>query len=149
MRFGILYWLLIITIPFQLTCGQVLVKGNVQSQNQQALSAVSVLAYQITASDTVLIKYAITDAKGFFKINLSKSEKTHLIKASALGFADGLLWVSPTDTLLIHTFTLAPKELQLREVVVKSQIPIQVKKDTIVYSAKAFTDGTEKTVGFT
>jgi hypothetical protein len=146
MRFGILYWLLIITIPFQLTCGQVLVKGNVQSQNQQALSAVSVLAYQITASDTVLIKYAITDAKGFFKINLSKSEKTHLIKASALGFADGLLWVSPTDTLLIHTFTLAPKELQLREVVVKSQIPIQVKKDTIVYSAKAFTDGTEKTV---
>jgi hypothetical protein len=104
------------------------------------------LAYQVTSSDTVLIKYAITDAKGFFKINLPKSEKTHLIKAKALGFADGILWVSPTDTLLIHTFTLAPKELQLREVVVKSQMPIQVKKDTVVYSAKAFADGTEKTV---
>jgi hypothetical protein len=136
------FWLCI--LAFWHVQAQVRVSGRVEGIDKKPLALVNILAYQIENKDTTLTKYAISDAKGLFSLSLPKNQK-HLIKAKALGYADGSLLVSPKDSVVFHTFTLLPKAIELREVVVKSP-PVRANNDTTTFKAKAFIDGSERNV---
>ena len=122
---------------------QIRINGTVQNQEKQPLPAVNVLAYQLTGLDTLLTKYALTNAQGQFKLSLP--ENTYLLKVKALGFADGVLKILPTDSVLSPMFRLVPQAMQLREVVVKGP-PVRANTDTTTFKVKAFADGTERSV---
>ncbi len=123
---------------------QVSIGGVVQTAENKPLASVNILAYQLEGKDTTLTKYTITDIQGQFRLNLPKNQY-HLIKAKTLGYADGLLMVLPKDSMVFYTFTLLPKAIELREVVVKSP-PVRANIDTTTFKAKAFMDGSERNV---
>ncbi len=135
---------LLFLLAFWQVKAQVRIGGVVQTAENKPLVSVNILAYQIEGNDTTLTKYAITDTQGQFRLNLPKNQY-HLIKAKALGYADGLLLVLPKDSVVFYTFTLLPKAIELREVVVKSP-PVKANNDTTTFKAKAFMDGSERSV---
>ncbi|MGM0635675.1 MAG: carboxypeptidase-like regulatory domain-containing protein [Bacteroidota bacterium] len=86
--------------------------------------------------------FSITDAKGNYKIDL-KEEVPHQVKVTYLGFKKA------TDTLQISektekNYTLFESTESLDEVVIKKEMAMIVKEDTITYKVDNFRNGTER-----
>lgn len=92
--------------------------------------------------------YSITNKEGKYQLRLSTKD-TMVLKVSFLGFAPQSKELLITDDTgsIVHDFILKSKANELEGVEVVSEIPITIKGDTIVYSADAFTNGTERKLG--
>ena len=89
------------------------------------------------ADSTTSIRYAVTDAKGFFRIALDSPARGFLVFRHVSFMPRTVLLdsVSLTDTAVIF---LDEGKQALQEVVVKAQVPVLVRNDTVVYRADAF-----------
>lgn len=89
-------------------------------------------------SDSSLINFGVSDAKGFFEIkNLNRA--AYLFKVSFVGFATHTQQISPSAGLVelnLGQVKLRPKTTELNEVVVQGEkAPVTVKRDTIEFNA--------------
>lgn len=96
--------------------------------------------------EKVIYNYTTTDKEGYYKLNITSSG-SYVIAFSALGFSEKsvpLIHFDQSD-LKINA-TLEKKAFELNEVIVNGRRPITLKKDTVVFDVKAFTDGSEEIV---
>lgn len=88
--------------------------------------------------------YGITDKKGRYKLHLQK-ELAYEISISFLGYESQELILTPQDTLKKYNFRLQESSTALDEVIITQEYnPVKIKKDTIAFDVKAFTNGDER-----
>ena len=129
-----------------LSFSQIKVTGTVKDSSGKPLDMANIIA--INKATKALESYAITDAKGFYKLSLSKKAIFEL-KVSYLGFA--------TESFVINTqnmtqnitkdFTLKENSKALNKVELTYEMPVTIKGDTLIYNADSFTNGKEKKLG--
>ena len=92
--------------------------------------------------------YAIANKEGKYELRLPKNQ-TYVLKVSFLGFAPQTkeLVIKDDTEDIVQDFTLKSLAKELEGVELVSEIPVTIKGDTIVYSADAFTNGTERKLG--
>ncbi len=123
---------------------QYIVKGKIIDTQNNPISFANILAKK---DSTSIINYAFSNDNGeyFLKINkkgnlnLSFSTISHISKTIPIVLNDSI------KELRIDVI-LKEKLNQLDEVIINAENPILVKKDTISFKTKHFTNGTEQTV---
>ena len=135
MRFKISFILfLTITISF----GQIKIKGIVSDSLEIPLEAASIVA--INKISNALETYALTDEKGYYKLDVKEST-SYNIQVSSLGLItiNDIIETSKED--ITKNYSLRA-DIILDEVIVK--LPIEVRGDTLIYNADSFKSGSER-----
>ncbi|MDG1686515.1 MAG: TonB-dependent receptor [Flavobacteriaceae bacterium] len=135
MRFKISFILLLtITISF----GQIKIKGIVSDSLEIPLEAASIVA--INKISNALEAYALTDEKGYYKLDVKEST-SYKIQVSSLGLItiNDIIETSKED--ITKNYSLRA-DIILDEVIVK--LPIEVRGDTLIYNADSFKSGSER-----
>ena len=131
--------ILFLTFSFKLQAQNVTIEGIVLDSTKQALSAATVVLLQ--QKDSVMVSFGITDAQGRFKMK-KISAGQYLLQVSFVGYdsySQILSFTAADNPLVIDPVVLSPASTDLNEVLVKAEhIPIQMRRDTIVYNADAF-----------
>lgn len=119
----------------------VTLSGKVKDAAANGLEAASVV---VEIDDLESKPYFLkTDATGFFSLSLPEYKKV-ILRVSYLGFEKFEKLIALTD-LNEHLDIVLTGSMQLEEVVVDYQYqPIVIKKDTLVFDAASFMDGTER-----
>ncbi|SFH83899.1 carboxypeptidase regulatory-like domain-containing protein [Halpernia frigidisoli] len=122
------------------------IRGSVIDDHKRPLASVNIIL--LNSKDNI-ITFVFSSKDGSFVINSQKTGDFKL-KITALNFHPNILDISiinknkPIDLGKITLVQL--KETEIKEVVISRKIPIRVKKDTIEYSVKSFSNGTEQNV---
>lgn len=120
--------------------------GVVKDSIGNVLESANVIAFNKETNK--LKSYSVTNSKGEYKVPLSIGV-TYTLKVSFIGFKPISFEIDKTtfkeDT--VKNFTLYEENNKLDEVVLVYEMPINVKKDTIVYNSASFLNGTEKKLG--
>ncbi|WP_008638083.1 carboxypeptidase-like regulatory domain-containing protein [Bizionia argentinensis] len=120
------------------------IKGNVVS-NKDNLPINSVSITIKDNSEGSILDYTYTNEQGEFSFDLKDKGSFYLTFAS-LGFENKSMTLVTNDKELKIDVLLKEKLTILNEVIIKSSQAILVKKDTIVFNAAKFSNGTEQTV---
>ncbi|UOE39387.1 carboxypeptidase-like regulatory domain-containing protein [Chryseobacterium oryzae] len=140
------YLFLLFSILFLKISAQTEVKGLVVSENKQAVSRANVI---LTDTQDNIITFVFSNKDGSFLLNTDKFGHFNL-QISAMGFITKKYSVSIIkrgENVDFKTITLeTDKVKEIKEVVISRTSPIKIKKDTIEYSAKSFSNGTEQNV---
>lgn len=116
-----------------------IIEGIIQDSSQQTLPGATIMLLQ--AADSILVHFAITEPNGQFKLPPTNKGK-YLLQATYVGYETYFLSLQmegDQDVLRLPPIQLQGEVADLEQVVVEAdRIPIQIKKDTIVYDAKAF-----------
>lgn len=134
-----LFFLLFSTFTFSQTYD---IAGIVSSEKNIPLEASNIIAKPLEVKAS--LKFAITDNKGRFRLELDKNVK-YEIMVSYIGFIDEILIVEPNSSIYTHNFTLKSSGEQLKEIVIKYDFqPLIIKKDTLIFDVKSFANGNER-----
>ncbi len=138
-------FLWLITLLFFSYNGLAQIQGNVLDIDKQPIEFVTVVLKK--AVDSSFVSYTRTNKKGFYALD-SKTNGKFLLTFSSLGFAKQEVVVQITDLNTSKIFDVLLKEeaVNLDEVIVRAELDITQKKDTIVFNAKAFAQGNEEVV---
>ena len=132
-----------------------IIEGSVSQLENNELIPIEFANVLIKGADqNSIISYAITNEEGFFSIDLNKIDKELIlgpifIEANSYGYQQKAfpLIIESNEAKYLRDFVLSPDVEELDTVLVKSKPrPVNVKKDTTIYSAEKFKDGSESTV---
>lgn len=112
--------------------------GIVKDSLQNPLAYANVIARPIDSLE--ILKFAITDDIGFYKLNLIKNSD-YIISISYLGF-ESLNFSFKAVKNSNQDIVLKEAPNQLNEVII--EMPVSVKEDTITYNVNKFTTGEER-----
>ncbi len=126
------------------TYSQIKISGVVKDANGKPLDMANVIA--MNTEDNSLEGYSITNAKGEYKIKISKPSTIQL-KVSYLGFDSQSKIIVIGDQETVKDFVLTESKNNLDAVEITYEMPVTIKGDTIVYNADSFTSGKEKKLG--
>ncbi|OYU85577.1 MAG: hypothetical protein CFE24_01350 [Flavobacterium sp. BFFFF2] len=117
-------------------------QGTVQDTLGKPLEYANIIAQpKQTKAD---IRFAIANEKGHYVLQLD-SEVAYDIKVSYLGFSDAVYRLEAQSDAMTHNFIMKSTGQQLKEIVIQYEYkPIEVKKDTLIFDAKAFANGHER-----
>ncbi len=132
--------LFILTGFFSIQAQQLRLEGQVIDTLQQPLEYANVLA--IPRSPALDIAFSISDEAGNYKLLLEK-DSTYTIEISYIGYKKISEGVSLTQNTR-KDFTLIPSNETLEEVLIKKQLPVLVREDTITYRVDNFVTGEER-----
>ncbi len=121
------------------------IQGNVLDFDKKPIEFVTVVLKKVI--DSSFVAYTRTDSDGFYSLN-SKTKGNYLLSFSSLGYAkqeQNIVVTNVSKTTKIN-ITLQEEIVSLDEVVVKAELDITQKKDTITFNAKAFAQGNEEVV---
>lgn len=124
---------------------EVKLKGSVTSASNQPIPYTAVIVYL----QDQIINYAYSKEDGAYEINLNLANKSMSLKivANSLGYIQQEKQINiSVESIYIEDFVLQDKLEQLNEVVLEGWEKIKIKRDTIVFRASAFEDGTENVV---
>ncbi|UII25058.1 carboxypeptidase-like regulatory domain-containing protein [Fulvivirga maritima] len=136
-------------ITFLLFCSisnsisQVLIKGQIKDESSKAIPGASI---QLLTKDSLILNYSFSDNNGEFSIKYSK-KGDFLLSVSSLGYERHVQALTlQKDNIITINVILSEDILQLDQVIISGNQPIKIKKDTLVFDTKAFTDGNEEVV---
>lgn len=124
---------------------QIKIFGRVENANKFPIPSTSVVIKD--SINAKIIGYTFSNQEGKYRIKIAKN-KTYVINFNSLGFKSKkiLLKFSPNQKQFEINVVLQESITDLDEVIIKTELPISVKKDTINFKTKYFKDGTEQTV---
>lgn len=138
---GVIFFLLFFSFSFSAkTAAQTITVKGVISDSINPLGYVNIIA-KPTSDDQADLKFAITKEDGKYSMDLQKGV-SYSVKITYLGYRPMELKIEASEDIS-RNFVLEEETEQLDEVVIISEIPVLVKKDTIIFDTKAFTDGKE------
>lgn len=123
---------------------QSIITGEIKDKNNRLLSFVNVIVKKDTTS---IIAYVYSNNKGKYALKLNKTGKFKLV-FSALGYESRLfpIEIFENQQEIIINVKLKEKPFEIDEVIIQADNPVIINKDTIIFSAKAFTKGNEQVV---
>ncbi len=123
---------------------QTTISGSVRDSSNNLYSASVILKDSLSKS---IIAYAYSDDKGNFVLKTDKLGRFNLIFTS-LGYEVKTipLDISKEQKELKFDVVLEDKPMVLDEIIIKADLPMSIKQDTISFKTKFFTNGTEQSV---
>ncbi len=116
--------------------------GVVSDSINNPLESANIIAKPI--QENAQLKFAITDNRGRYKLELEKEVK-YEITASYLGYIEEVLVFETSSTMATHNFKLKSTGQVLKEIIINHEYkPLEIKKDTLTYDVKAFGHGDER-----
>ncbi len=127
---------------------QTLVKGTVKDSLNNAIPLVNIFITPKSDTNNIL-SYVYSDTQGKYAINIDKTGP-FVLHVSAMSFKKEVFpfqidSISPQKTIL-KNIILKETPFELEEVIIQSENPIQIKKDTITFKASSFLKGNEQVV---
>ena len=121
------------------------IKGNVFNIHNDGLEFVTVVLKN--AKDSTFIAYNRTDEYGYFEFDVSAKEN-YLLSVSFIGFAKKNIYLDNLNRNVFEKLKIILEEetITLNEVILRKEIEIGQKKDTITFNANAFAQGNEEVV---
>lgn len=124
--------------------GQSPITGTILDHKGEGLAYATITAAKDSLS--TISAYTTADRDGNFKLVI-KENGTYTFTFSSLGFTPVIQKHEITEKpLLPLTIKMQEEPLQLNEVILTAELPIQQKKDTITFNAAYFLTGTEQVV---
>jgi len=116
--------------------------GTVKDSLDNPLQNANVIAKPLVEKQG--LKFAIADHLGRYKLELEK-EVPYEVRVSYLGFQEEILTLPVNFTIREYAFKLKETGQELKEIIINYEYqPVVVKKDTLIYDVKAFTNGNER-----
>ena len=124
---------------------QTTISGFVSSENNLPLASANVILKDSLNSS--ILTYTYTNEKGEYVLNTNKVGAFNLI-VSSMGFERKTLplEIKKNQKEVNLNVVLKEQPMSLNEIIIQTKKPISIKKDTISFKTKYFTDGTEQTV---
>ena len=121
------------------------ISGTAVNELQEPVAFATVILK--TVQDSSIVAFTQTDKLGFYKIQ-PENTGAHFLTISSLSYKSAPVTVTITDIKEEMTINVIMQEqqLELNEIIVNADLPIRVKKDTIIIDAKAFMQGNEEVV---
>lgn len=121
------------------------ITGRATDSLSQPISFATVLLKK--SVDSSLVAYTQTAKDGYYKI-IPKETGAHFLTFNSLSHSPKSVAVNllSLDKEYEINITLKEQQLELNEVIINADLPIRVKKDTIIIDAKAFMQGNEEVV---
>ncbi|SEC54177.1 CarboxypepD_reg-like domain-containing protein [Tenacibaculum sp. MAR_2009_124] len=113
-------------------------KGKVKDSLNEPLSYVNLIAKPVSIDQNMT--FAISDENGRYSLVLKKNSQ-YTITASMMGFETENFELTPTENVTKDIVLFEAKN-QLDEVTI--ELPVIVKRDTIIYNADKFVNGNER-----
>lgn len=137
--FGLFVFLILPTLCFSQISGQV------ADSTKQPIPYVTVLLKK--TKDSTLVAYSQTTKDGYYTI-AAKETGNHFLTFNGLSYAakNVEVDVKSLDAKYSVNVQLQEKMMELNEIIINADLPIRVKKDTIIIDAKAFMQGNEQVV---
>ena len=132
-------YILLLLFPY-LIFSQVNISGEITDQTGYPIMGANIIA--VNNETQILDGFGISNDNGYFNLNLKKETEFN-IKITFIGYKPIELNISLSDDL-VKDFVLEEQAEALDEVELVYEMPVEIKGDTIVYSADAFNTGTEK-----
>lgn len=132
--------------PITTCLAQIEISGIISDIKNKPIENASIIINLI--DDTAIKGYAYSQSEGSYLLNTSVSEDFN-ITFSSLGYKSKTVTIrfnTIQDGKLTLNTSLTEETVALDQVILHVDRPIMVKKDTIVFKTKSFTDGTEQTV---
>jgi hypothetical protein len=121
------------------------IQGNILDTDSQPIEFVTIVIKK--AIDSSYVAYTRSNQNGFYSLDvINKGE--FLLSFSSLGYAkqEQLITIIDATELTKIDVVLKNEIVSLDEVIVRAELDIVQKKDTIVFNAKAFAQGNEEVV---
>ena len=116
--------------------------GIVSDNVSKPLDSANIIAKPL--QEKASLKFAISDNKGRYKLELEKNIK-YEITVSYIGYIEEVFILEPESNITAYDFKLKPTGEDLKEIVIKHDFkPIIVKKDTLVFDVNSFANGNER-----
>ena len=123
--------------------GQSEITGLILNEDQKPVLSASVILKDISGK---IISYTFTNESGLYRLSTTKFGQFILI-VSSLNFEQKKMDVTlEKNEFKKLDFNLISKVTELKEVIIKANRPIIVKKDTIIFETKSFLQGNEQVV---
>lgn len=145
MRIKKLLFKLVIGLIFCTTYSQTIVKGVITNNENNPLAFVNIILK--SENGQLINEYCYSNEKGYYEFTTNKKGK-FLLSFSALNYETKLVDIEILEKPVIvekHA-VLIYRPIELQQVIINSEKPISVKKDTITFNAKSFLQGNEKVV---
>nr|WP_321225400.1 TonB-dependent receptor [uncultured Psychroserpens sp.] len=123
-----------------ISSAQITVKGVVKDSLGAPLELANIIA--INKETKAMASYAITNDKGFYKLDLDKNT-VYTVQVSYIGMKTVSQTVSTKETDITNDYTLQ-EDNALAAVELTYEMPVTIKGDTLVYNADSFKDGSER-----
>ncbi|MFO7745286.1 MAG: carboxypeptidase-like regulatory domain-containing protein, partial [Psychroflexus sp.] len=124
--------------------GQTQIQGKVTDSLNQPIAYANILLQE--AEGHKILKFTSTNQEGDYQFS---TEKTGIFKLAfiSMGYAkkEVQVEISGEESITLNVI-LFEEEFQLEEVIIQDELPISVKKDTIIFNADSFRRGTEVVV---
>jgi hypothetical protein len=120
------------------------IHGNIKNEKKQPIPYVSIT---INNDFNEIVSYTFSSKGGSYAFLINKEGRFNLV-FSILGYETKIIPIEIKEILKEINLDVILKEklFELDEVIIYSGIPIKIKKDTINFKTKYFTNGTEQTV---
>ncbi len=127
------------------SCAQTKVLGLVTDESNSPLYSVSVILKD--SINNSISSYTYSDNEGNYILKTEKTGKFNLT-FSSLGFESKtfVVEIDRTQKEIKIDVILKEKSFELDEVIIKAELPMSIKKDTISYKTKYYVKGNEQTV---
>ncbi len=122
---------------------QAQLKGTARSTRGEPVTYATVILKK--AQDSSIVSYTQTNEQGFYSLK-TPVPGIYTLTVSSLSYAKVVVPVTITPQQDSYTIDVVMQEsqLELNEVIVNADLPIRIKKDTIIIDAKAFATGNEQ-----
>lgn len=118
------------------------ITGVIFDEKETPLESANIIAKPL--QEKASLKFAIADNKGRYRLELDKELK-YEITVSYIGYTEEVFVVEPNTSIATHDFKLKSTGQVLKEIVIKHEYkPIEIKKDTLTFDVKAFSNGNER-----
>ena len=122
------------------------ISGNIKdSLTKEPISLVSVVLYK----NNQIISYTTSTDIGIFTLKTPISLGIYTLKTNHLGYQPiekQIIIIEKSNISINVKFLLTPKVNRLDEIIIKKAPPIIIKKDTIIYDVKHWTQKTDQTL---
>lgn len=137
---------MICSLAFTNCYSQINISGTVTDSLQQPIASASITLHK--ANSSLIIAYAISNAKGGFVIQYNKvsTSDTFTVKANAIGYKIKQVRLQSFNQNI--EFVLNASNVQLPNVTVKNAKPfLKYKADTLSYAVDSFAQKQDRTIG--
>jgi hypothetical protein len=119
--------------------------GKIEDKENKPIPSASVILKD--SLNIKIISYSFSDSDGNYFIKIDAFGRFKL-NFTSLGFETKIvpIYIEENQKELNLKVTLEERPTDLEEVIIRAEKPISVRKDTIIFKSKYFTNGTEQTV---
>ncbi|CAM3926563.1 MULTISPECIES: carboxypeptidase-like regulatory domain-containing protein [Flavobacterium] len=139
------FTLLVFAYGLSLSFSQTILKGKIVDEANQPISNTNIILKPENAAN--IVAYGYSNTEGLYELKTTKTGN-FVLSFSTLNYETISLPIllSEKETTLENNIRLKYQSIELNEVIIASDRPIVIKKDTIVYDVKAFAQGNEEVV---